>query len=771
MAVVSNALGSLNDTHGKHIAVLSEAQTFTRAQNVASVALTSTAGSVATNAALGNIFTLTLTENTTLANPTNLVAGGRYVWIVTQGASAYTVALGGTFLATLDTFVMPGGAGDKAILDTTYDGTNLIYTFDVHAASDFVLQNDVFVAKNGVNAPGGGNISSPYGDPFYATTQTTGTITNPHVINLSPGTYQSTSLAIKPFVSYRGTQQANIEANTGFTLDAAWTSAVGASASFHTLDLTGEFSIDFTGTTEVLTLFFNDSIINNPFSMTGTGFQDMEATNVIFGSTVDLKGVTAFIQSCDFDHADVDPGLSILPMDSGSGSTTAYISNSEFNGDILISGAASRVSSVTIKSSAITGTITLNTTDCTLVIDQASYPQAGFLFTGGATSAQIRFTTQFSPEDTAFVTTNGRNTNGNGTFSNPYADPYYATSQITGTPSNQKLIVMYPNEYDTANFAIKPNITYQGFSYATQLDVTNPVTLDASWSSSGIGSFTTLKDLVFTSTLTLDFSAVGAGRGMIIQNCFLGTITFTGADDNIPVILMSNCTFSNDLTIAGTDLEAFSLRFDGSDADITIQSSGSGNTSVDLSACFFHQGTDILISGASGSTTTVIILASPIRGTLTLDTTFATLVIDADSIPSGGITYTNGALSSQVTVVGNAPAKSFNNAYTAQNYTVPVAQNSSTNATAWNLNTAPSAKQTMTENTTLSSPTNQVEGGIYTFKFVQDSTPRTLAFNSVYKFPGAVVPVVSTGSGAVDIFTFYSDGTNMRCIGIAQNIS
>lgn len=80
---------------------------------------------------------------------------------------------------------------------------------------------------------------------------------------------------------------------------------------------------------------------------------------------------------------------------------------------------------------------------------------------------------------------------------------------------------------------------------------------------------------------------------------------------------------------------------------------------------------------------------------------------------------------------------------------------------AWNLNTAQVAVHTATENTTLANPTNMVNGGTYILKFIQAASAKTLAFGNAYKWPGGVAPTVSTGSGAVDVFTFLSDGTNM----------
>lgn len=69
-------------------AVLGQAQTFTKSQNVAAVALTD-ASTVATDASRSNVFTLLLTNSGhMLGNPTNLVAGGTYVWLITQPAAA-----------------------------------------------------------------------------------------------------------------------------------------------------------------------------------------------------------------------------------------------------------------------------------------------------------------------------------------------------------------------------------------------------------------------------------------------------------------------------------------------------------------------------------------------------------------------------------------------------------------------------------------------------------------------------------------------------------
>ena len=73
-------------------AALASAQNFTAAQRGTPVALTSSAASMAINLALSNHFTHTTSENTTLAAPSNAVAGQSGVIVITQGAAARLLA-------------------------------------------------------------------------------------------------------------------------------------------------------------------------------------------------------------------------------------------------------------------------------------------------------------------------------------------------------------------------------------------------------------------------------------------------------------------------------------------------------------------------------------------------------------------------------------------------------------------------------------------------------------------------------------------------------
>jgi hypothetical protein len=95
--------------------------------NQGTVALTDQA-TIATDASLGNVFTVTLGGNRTLGAPSNLKAGATYIWIIRQDGT------GTRTLAYHANFKFPGGT-DPTLTTTAsavdmicgvYDGTDLM---------------------------------------------------------------------------------------------------------------------------------------------------------------------------------------------------------------------------------------------------------------------------------------------------------------------------------------------------------------------------------------------------------------------------------------------------------------------------------------------------------------------------------------------------------------------------------------------------------------------------------------------------------------------
>jgi len=104
IANVSNSLQWRLESDGDTytFAGTDRAQAYSKAQRVASVALTD-AATIATDASASNVFTVTLGGNRTLGAPTNLGAGGTYLWIITQDGT------GSRTLSYNSVFKFPGG--------------------------------------------------------------------------------------------------------------------------------------------------------------------------------------------------------------------------------------------------------------------------------------------------------------------------------------------------------------------------------------------------------------------------------------------------------------------------------------------------------------------------------------------------------------------------------------------------------------------------------------------------------------------------------------
>jgi hypothetical protein len=115
-------------------AALGVANEFTRTQNFNATTLTSTANSIAWDLEQNQVVSHTATEDTTLANPTNMVDGATYIFRFIQDAgTARTLAFDTAYL-------WPGGSapvvttalGATDILTFISDGINMYGTFNLN---------------------------------------------------------------------------------------------------------------------------------------------------------------------------------------------------------------------------------------------------------------------------------------------------------------------------------------------------------------------------------------------------------------------------------------------------------------------------------------------------------------------------------------------------------------------------------------------------------------------------------------------------------------
>ena len=80
---------------------------------------------------------------------------------------------------------------------------------------------------------------------------------------------------------------------------------------------------------------------------------------------------------------------------------------------------------------------------------------------------------------------------------------------------------------------------------------------------------------------------------------------------------------------------------------------------------------------------------------------------------------------------------------------------------SWDAGSNQSAVLVLGHNATIANATNHANGGVYILKVTQNSAPKTLSWATGYKWPGNTAPTMTATAGAVDVFTFVSDGTYM----------
>jgi hypothetical protein len=98
---------------------------FSKQQGVTPQALTSSSNHIAWNATNGNNASHTATENTTLDNPTNLVAGTFYTFVWTQHASSAKTLAYGNKWKFYGSSTVSSTTSAVNVINCVYDGTNL----------------------------------------------------------------------------------------------------------------------------------------------------------------------------------------------------------------------------------------------------------------------------------------------------------------------------------------------------------------------------------------------------------------------------------------------------------------------------------------------------------------------------------------------------------------------------------------------------------------------------------------------------------------------
>jgi hypothetical protein len=327
------------------------------------------------------------------------------------------------------------------------------------------------------------------------------------------------------------------------------------------------------------------------------------------------------------------------------------------------------------------------------------------------------------------------------------------------------------------------------------------------------GNLTALKidasNVVTTHNNTLDnggnmqcggFLAFGVGSSNLpfIQNDGSANLSIYGGTAGFVASFNSDST----TTIGGTMYVGGNLFVSGNEINcqsaLTMYAGGqgidfSGENLSDIASITVTGGSNSTIHGALFSAGNVLddgsgnmtisgkvgISALPVTNALTVGGTVAATLFSGSgaSLASlNGTNVTSGTVANaRTTAVSTATASTIalrdaNGDLTANGYAATQQTLTDSTSVAWNAASGANAVLTLGSSTprTLNNPTNLQTGAYYVLILKQDGTGSIVitTWGSAYKFPNAVKPVLSTAVSAIDMLTFYYDGTNLY--GVAQ---
>jgi hypothetical protein len=116
----------------------------------------------------------------------------------------------------------------------------------------------------------------------------------------------------------------------------------------------------------------------------------------------------------------------------------------------------------------------------------------------------------------------------------------------------------------------------------------------------------------------------------------------------------------------------------------------------------------------------------------------------------------------QATVFVTSP-----NEWTSHQYFDEVSLTIVSSNVAWDLAAGQMTQLTMTEDATLSNPTNKPDGrAVYHLLVKQDGTGgHTLSFGSDYLFPDGTVPTMTSTASGIDLLSFLYDSDSTKMLG------
>jgi hypothetical protein len=275
-----------------------------------------------------------------------------------------------------------------------------------------------------------------------------------------------------------------------------------------------------------------------------------------------------------------------------------------------------------------------------------------------------------------------------------------------------------------------------------------------------------------THTTTVADGSADAGRALYLK--YTGTLdsacTITIAPNTINrVQLIENATSGSQNIIIKQGSGATVTIAPGKVAAVQLDGAGSGAavldvfTDLQISDSLTLNGPVLTIGDAAAEDTKIVFDGNAQDYYVGLDDSADDLVIGL-----GSAVGTTPAISIDENQFVTMPKKV--TASTSANIS-QVAITSSSNAVAWDARAAANAYHLTTENTTFSAPSNAVEGAIISVEIAQGSTPRTIAWNTVFEFAASTAPTITATANKTDILAFRYNGSVWQEIGRVQNLA
>jgi hypothetical protein len=268
---------------------------------------------------------------------------------------------------------------------------------------------------------------------------------------------------------------------------------------------------------------------------------------------------------------------------------------------------------------------------------------------GGVTLWAASPTATVAQENVVYVATGGNDTTGNGSIEAPYATYAKAVTSIgsAATSTNNYAVAFSPGNY-AQSILLAPWIWIAGFDISGTTALNGNVSLGSGFAGSstvisGISSATV------NGNVDLNFLGLGStnGNAQFSNVVFEGTYSIEGNGDAANEVGLIACGFGNPVTAQDIQLNSD----DSSFAGLTVTAPSFGST-INLSGGV-NQG-NLSVTG-SAHAATVSSIGAALVGSLTLSGTNATYTASLSGVPTGSLTFSGGAATSQYVVLGELP--------------------------------------------------------------------------------------------------------------------